>query len=401
MEVKNMDNQAWIKKGEKYLIRNYNRLPFCLVKGSGSYVYDAEGKAYLDFVGGIAVNALGHGHETLVKSIQEQAEKMLHASNLYWLEAQIELAELLIENSPFEQAFFCNSGTEANEAAIKLARKYSKMHYGEGRYKIITLENSFHGRTMGALGATGQSKLQESFLPMVPGFLYVKANDIDALKEKLDKEICAIMLEPIMGEGGVLPLSQDYLQTVKAICEEKDILLIFDEVQCGMGRTGQLFAFQETGVVPDIITLAKGLGGGVPIGAMLVNEKTKNGFVPGDHGTTFGGNPLATKAASTVVKILLESGFLQGVAEKGEYLQQELKLLQEKYSFIKDVRGKGLMIGVELEIPGKDIVAGCLEKGLLINCTHDTVLRFVPALNIIKEDLEKGLDILKQVLAQQ
>lgn len=301
-----------------FLMNTYNRFPVTLVYGKGSWVYDINGKAYLDFTSGIAVNVLGHSHPELVKAIKDQAEKLIHCSNLYWNLPQMELAELLSKNTFGGKVFFANTGTEANEAAIKIARKYGKMK-SEKKFKILSARNSFHGRTLGSLTATGQPKYQKPFEPLVPGFDYFEFNNIEDLRKKVSDEVCAIFLEPIQGESGIIPATKEFLEEARRLCDEYDILLVFDEVQCGMGRTGKLFAYQKYGVTPDILTVAKGLGGGVPIGAVVVNEKA-NVLEPGDHGTTFGGNPLACRAGVTVMKELTKEGFLDEVDRKGRYL---------------------------------------------------------------------------------
>jgi len=377
-------------------MNTYGRQPIVLVKGQGTRVYDADGRSYLDFVGGLAVNSLGHCHPSVVAAIQEQGMKLLHCSNLYWIEPQIKLAQILVENSCLDKVFFANSGSEANEGAIKLARKYAKVTYGEGKYEVITIKQSFHGRTLATLAATGQDKFHQDFQPLPPGFTYVPLGDLDALKKAINPKTCAIMLEPIQGEGGVNVPTVAYLQEVQKLCRENGLLLILDEVQVGMGRTGTLFAYEQFGVEPDILTLAKALGGGVAIGAFLAKEEVAAAFRPGDHGSTFGGNPFATAVGLAAVQTLLKPGFLEHVVQMGAYLQERLNKLQSKYSCIKEVRGKGLIWGLELDRPGAEIVTKCLEEGLLINCTNSTVLRLLPPLIVTAEEIDQAVAIMEK-----
>ncbi len=389
-----------IEDASRYLMNTYSRYPLLLVKGRGTRVYDYDGKEYLDFVGGIAVNVLGHCHPRVVVAIQKQAQRLIHVSNLYHIEPQIRLARLIVENSFADRVFFCNSGAEANEAAIKLARRYGKEHFGEERYWIITAYNSFHGRTMATITATGQEKVRKGFEPLLPGFKYVPFDDIDALKDALDEKTCAVMLEPIQGEGGVRLPSQEYFKEVRSLCDETGALLILDEVQTGMGRTGRLFAYEHYGIEPDIMTLAKGLGGGVPIGAMLAREDVAASFTPGTHASTFGGNPLVCQAALATIETLLEDDryILRECERLGEYLINRLYKLQEEFSgIIVDIRGKGLMVGLELTRECQPIVRAAMERGLLINCTAGTTLRFTPPLTITEEDIDRALDILADI----
>jgi acetylornithine/N-succinyldiaminopimelate aminotransferase len=394
-----VSNQELIELGQKYLLNTYGRLPVAMVKGQGTHLYDADGNDYLDFVGGLAVNSLGHCHPDIVKAIEEQANRLLHCSNLYWIEPQIKLAKLLVDNSCLAQVFFGNSGSEANEGAIKLARKYASLKYGQERHEIITMKQSFHGRTLAALAATGQEKFHQDFQPLPQGFTYVPFGNLEALKEALGPKTCAVMVEPIQGEGGVNVPTMDFMQEVWKLCQEKDVLLILDEVQVGMGRTGTLFAYEQFGVEPDILTLAKALGGGVAIGAFLAKEQVTAAFKPGDHGSTFGGNPLATAAGLAAVNAILQDGFLEQVKEKGLYLQNQLEKLQTKYSFIKEVRGLGLIWGMELDRPGADVVSKCMEDGLLINCTNSTVLRLLPPLIVTKEEIDVAVAIMDKALS--
>jgi len=393
-----MNNNEIVAMGHQYVMNTYGRLPMALVKGEGPWVWDADGNKYLDFVGGLAVNSLGHAHPKVAEAICRQAGTLLHCSNIYWIEPQVKLAKLLTENSSADKVFFCNSGAEANEGAIKLARKYAKINFGPDKYEIITATNSFHGRTLAAITATGQTKYQKGFDPLPQGFRYVPFNDLAALAESIGPHTCAVMLEPVQGEGGVIPARQDYLAGVAKLCKDKGLLLIFDEVQCGLGRTGKFLAYQHYDVEPDIITLAKALGGGFPIGAMLAKNQVAEAFKPGDHASTFGGNPLACTAALAAMEVLLNDGVQENAVVIGEYFKGQLKGLAEKYPFVKEVRGMGLMLGLELEIEGKDIVAKCLSEGLLINCTNGNVLRFLPPLIISKEEADYAVNILNQAM---
>ncbi|MDK2794782.1 MAG: acetylornithine/N-succinyldiaminopimelate aminotransferase [Caldanaerobacter sp.] len=385
---------------KKYLMNTYSRYPITLVEGKGTKVWDDKGNVYLDFIAGIAVNSLGHCHPALVNALKNQSEKLIHCSNLYWNENQIQLAKIIAENSFGDKVFFANSGAEANEGAIKLARKYASLKYGSKRYKVISAKNSFHGRTFGALTATGQEKYHKGFGPLLSGFKYVPFNDIDALKETIDDEVCAIMLEVVQGEGGIHEATPEYIKAVREICDENDILFIIDEVQTGIGRTGKLFGYEHYGITPDIMTLAKGLGGGFPIGAIVAKED-KSVFSPGDHASTFGGNPLACAAGIAVMKEITKEGFLDSVAQKGEYFKGKLESLKEKHSVIKEVRGKGLMIGCEMDMEeASDIVTKAMGKGLLINCISHNVLRFVPSLTVTEEEIDTAIIILDDVLCE-
>jgi len=381
-------------------MRTYGRYPIVPIRGEGCRLWDADGKEYLDFLGGVAVNNLGHCHPKVVAALQKQAAELIHCSNYYQIPQQIELAELLCNHSFADKAFFCNSGAEANEAAIKLARKYSRDTYGPERYEIITAADSFHGRTMATVSATGQEKVQRFFDPLLHGFKHVPFDDLDALEGAVTPTTCAIMLEPIQGEGGVNVPSPGYFQEVRRICDKHDLILIFDEVQVGMGRTGKLFAYEHFDIVPDIMTLAKALAGGAPIGTMLATDRYAAAFVPGTHGSTFGGNPLVCAAAIATVRTILEDGILNRCEEIGEYLEGELQSLQHKYPFVKEVRGIGLMIGMALDIPAGDIVKKGHERGVLLNVTHDTVLRFVPPLTVTKQEVDQMIVILDGILAE-
>jgi acetylornithine/N-succinyldiaminopimelate aminotransferase len=373
---------------DKVMFPTYKRFPIVLVRGEGCRLWDQAGKEYLDFVGGIAVCALGHSSPVVTDALVEQSRKLVHVSNLYYTEPQIELARLLVEHSFADRAFFCNSGAEANEAAIKLARRYSKEKFGAGRHTIVAMSNSFHGRTMGTLSATGQSKIQVGYEPLLEGFRFAPFNDVAALKEAVDDTVCAVLLEPIQGEGGVVCPTPGYLRQVKELCESKGLLLIFDEVQVGMGRTGKLFAHEHYGVTPHIMSLAKALGNGLPIGAMLAVEGLSSAFGPGSHATTFGGTPLATAVSVAVLKSLLKDGWIDHCREIGGYFLSRLKELQQRHGCVKDVRGLGLILGMELDRPGAPIVDGCMKKGFLINGVQDRVLRFVPPLIVEKKEID-------------
>jgi predicted acetylornithine/succinylornithine family transaminase len=383
-------------------MNTYQRFPLVFQKGRGCRVYTTEGKEYIDFVGGIAVNVLGHCHPRVVVAIQKQVQRLIHVSNLYYNEPQIKLAKLLVENSFADRVFFCNSGAEANEAAIKLARKYSKERYGDNRYEIITTHNSFHGRTMATITATGQDKVKKGFEPLLPGFKHVRYNDIEELKSAINERTCAVMLEPIQGEGGVIVPSKEYLKEVRRLCSKRGVLLIFDEVQTGIGRTGTLFAYEQFGIEPDIMTLAKGLGGGIPIGAMLSRENIAEAFSPGSHASTFGGNPLACAAAIATLETVLEDGImLYECKTKGEYFMQRLLDLKNKFStIVVDVRGMGLMLGMELSRDCAPVVKACMERGILVNCTAGNTLRFTPPLTVTLDEIDILVEVLKDVLGR-
>lgn len=395
-----MNTKEIIKLGDKYLMRNYGRIPLAPVKGDGVRLWDADGREYLDFVSGIAVNALGHCNLAVVEAICEQAGKLIHCSNLYYIESQALLAKMLIKNSVMDKAFFCNSGAEANEAAIKLARKYAKVKYGPEKVEIITALDSFHGRTLAAITATGQPKYQKGFEPLPAGFKYVPFNDLQALTEAIGPQTCAVMLEPIQGEGGVNVATMEYIDGVRDLCKKFGALLIFDEVQTGIGRTGRLFAYEHYDVKPDVVTLAKALGGGFPIGAMLARGEAAKVFQPGDHASTFGGNPLACAAALATLEEIIEGKVAEYTGTVGEILYRELEKLREKYGYVKDIRGKGLLVGMELSIEGKKIVDACQEKGLLINCVGGYVLRFIPPLIVSSTEIRQAIGILDGVMAE-
>ncbi|EHP85763.1 acetylornithine transaminase [Methanotorris formicicus] len=393
-----MEQIKYMEEEKKYHLQTYGRLPVVLVKGEGMYVYDIDGKKYIDFLAGIGVNNVGHCHPKVVEAIKKQAETLIHTSNIYYTIPQIELAKKLVNLSGLNRVFFCNSGAEANEAGIKLARKYAKEILGKDGGEIITMENAFHGRTITTITATPKPKYQKGYEPLAPGFKYVTFNDIEALKENITNKTVAIMIEPVQGEGGIHVADKEYLKAVRDLCDDKNLVLIFDEVQCGMGRTGKMFAYEHYGIEPDILTLAKALGGGVPIGAMLSKEEVAKAMGYGDHGTTFGGNPLACSSALATVEVI--EGILGHVEEMGRYFKGRLETLKEKYPFIKEVRGLGLMLGMELEFNGGEIVKKMLEKGYLINCTSDVVLRFLPPLIVEKEHIDGLIEALDEIFSE-
>jgi len=380
------------------VMHTYARWPIALVRGKGSRVRDDAGREYLDFVSGIAVNTLGHAHPELVRAICEQAHTMLHCSNLFQIPLQEELARRLAELAGLERVFFCNSGAEANEAAIKLARKY--WHDRDSpRRTIITAVRSFHGRTLNTLTATGQDKVKSGFDPLPPGFAHVPFGDIAALARAVGSQTAAVMLEPIQGEGGVHPADPAYLRAVRKLCKDAGILLMLDEVQTGIGRTGAMFAFEHAGIRPDVLTLAKGLGGGVPVGAMLARGDVAGALGPGTHGSTFGGNPLACRAALTVLDVIARESLLENVREQGARLMLGLKTLARTHPVIVDVRGEGLLIGAELAVDVADMIARCREAGLLLLSAGPRVLRFLPPLNVTAADIDQALTVLGDCLA--
>ena len=392
--------QDIIKKGNKYTMNTYKRWEIAFQEGEGVYLKDVEGKEYLDMISGLGACNLGHSHPVVVKAIQEQASKFIHVSNAYWIKEQVELAELLVSNSFADKAFFCNSGAEANEGAIKLARKYSYKKYGEGRNEIIAMTSAFHGRTLGTLSVTYNKKYSEGYGPMPEGFKCAEFNNIDSLKSAITEKTCAVILEPIQGEGGLTPATEEFLKDLKTIALEKDILLIFDEIQCGIARTGKLFAHEHYGIEPDIMTLAKALASGFPIGAILATEKLATVFNPGDHGTTFGGNPLACNTALATMNYIIGEKLWEKAEKRGNYFRQELNKLVNKYPWVKTVKGKGLMIGLELDMEGGFIVQKAIEEGVLINCTAGTILRFLPPLILEEKDIQKTIEVLDKIFQQ-
>lgn len=400
MESKKNIDQI-VERANAVLMHTYARTPVAFQKGQGCRVWDQDGRVYLDFLAGIAVTALGHSHPRVVESLKEQSEKILHTSNLYHIEPQIALAEQLVAHSFADQIFFCNSGTEANEGAIKLARRFSIEKFGPRKTTILCMQNSFHGRTLGSLSATGQEKFQKGFGPLVPGFSFVPFNDLPALDQKWDDSVCAVFMEPVQGEGGIRVPDQDYLKEVKKRCRERQALLILDEVQTGLGRTGTLFAHEQFDCQPDIMTLAKALGNGLPIGALMTTGEVAQAFQPGTHAATFGGNPLVTAVACTVLKIISEEGFLARVRQTGAYFREGLKILKDEFPQAIEVRGIGLLLGLALDRPGKPLVEACLDQGFLINCTQDTVLRFTPPLIVEKEEIDALIKVLRELLRKK
>ncbi|MGQ9484304.1 MAG: acetylornithine transaminase [Desulfosoma sp.] len=386
---------------DQVVCSTYARYPVVLERGQGSRLWDADGKEYIDFVAGIAVCNLGHCHPEVTEIICRQAQTLVHVSNLFYTRPQTALADALLRRSFADRVFFANSGAEANEAAIKLARKYSRDKYGPGRFHVITMEDSFHGRTLATLSATGQEKVHKGFEPLVEGFLFVPYNDIEAVRRAMSPQVCAVLVEPIQGEGGVRLGHAEFFKELRELCTERDVLLIFDEVQVGMGRTGTLFAYEQLGVTPDVMTLAKALGNGLPIGAMLATEQAARAFTPGSHASTFGGTPLVTAAAGKVLELIAQESFLAAVRDKGQYFLERLRDLQLRHAEkVRDVRGRGLILGMELADSGKAVVDQCLTRGFLINCTHETVLRFVPPLIIAKDDIDRLIEVLDAVLKE-
>ena len=393
-------NQELVTLTNKYVAKNYGRYPIGLVRGKGTTVWDASGKKYIDFIAGLAVDNLGHCPPSVVNAIRKQAGKLLHVSNLYHIEPQSQLAAELSRLSFADKFFFCNSGTEANEAAIKLARRWFYDNGQPKRFEIITMNNSFHGRTMASLSATAQKKIHAGFKPLLPGFKYVPFNDISALKKALTKKTCAVLIEPIQGEGGVNLAQETYLKTLRKICNEKGVLLIFDEIQTGFGRTGHLFAYERYKIKPDIITLAKALGGGIAIGAMGSTNKIIESFSPGTHGATFGGNPLACAASLASLKILTKKDFLKKASSQGNYFLKQLHYLKENFSIIREVRGIGLMLAVELDRPGAEVVSDCMKEGLLINCIQQNTIRFLPPLIITRKEIDLLIKTLSKIFTK-
>ena len=393
-----LTNEEIFAKDKSDYLPVFARYNIVLDHGDGPYVYDTKGKKYIDFLAGIAVNVVGHNYKPLVDAVSQQASKMIHCSNLYYTEVQVEAAEKLKKLSGMDKVFFGNSGAEANEGAIKLARKYAT-NIDPEKIQIISALHSFHGRTLATLTATGQDHYHHGFGPLPAGFDYVPYNDIQALEAKMSDKTCAVMLEAIQGEGGVHVPDPDYLPKVRALCDKYNAVLIFDEVQCGMGRTGTFFGCQQFGVKPDIVTLAKGLAGGVPIGAFMATDKVANAFHAGDHGSTFGGNPLACAAACVVLNALIDGNLMENAKEIGAYLQSKFEEYKAKYpNLIKEVRGRGLILGMELTRPGREIANECLDYGAIINCTAGNVLRFVPPLNITKAHVDELISVLDKVL---
>lgn len=399
--MEEMSNRAWKERGDRVFIGTYARYPAVMIKGEGCRLIDADGREYLDFLSGIAVCALGHCHPAVTEAIVRQAGELVHVSNLYYTRPQIELAELLTGNSFGERVFFANSGAEANEAAIKLAR----IHSGEGRYQVISLAGSFHGRTLATVAATGQMKFHKGFEPLPEGFVHAPFGDLAALENLITGATCAILCEPLQGEGGVRPLDREYLAGIRALCDKHNLLLIFDEIQTGLGRTGTLFAHEQLGVTPDILTMAKALGNGLPIGAMMTRAEIAASFTPGTHASTFGGNPVASAAAVATLKVMLEDGFLAEVREKGTYFQAELGRLAAKFpELVASARGMGLLVGAVLTeqgtAHGATIVNRMFDRGFLMNFAGNVALRFAPPLIVTRSEIDRVVAALAEVLSE-
>jgi acetylornithine aminotransferase len=398
VERAQMDTCKWMAEADRVMAATYKRTPVVFSKGDGCTLWDTEGRAYLDFVAGIAVCNLGHAHPAVANAVFEQAKTLVHVSNLYYTIPQTELAAWLVDHSFADRVFFCNSGAEANEAAIKLARKYFKDRGEPDRYRIISMIQSFHGRTMGTLSATGQDKIKQGFSPILEGFDFVPFNDFEAVREKIGAATCAILLEPIQGEGGIRSADPQFLENIRRLCNETGTLLIFDEIQTGIGRTGKLFAYEHYGVQPDIMTLAKALANGLPIGAMLAKESVAAAFVPGSHASTFGGTPLVTAASLCVLKTLEQENIIGHCAEVGLYFKERLQALKHRHDSVVDIRGLGLLLGMELNKDGLPLVEACLNKGFVINCVQGNTLRFVPPLIVQKAEIDRLIQCLDEIL---
>ncbi len=395
-----MGSDDFIAMNKEYVFNTYGRTPIMLVEGSGCMVRDSNGREYLDFIAGLAACLLGHGHEGLAECLYKQARKLIHVSNLFHIEPQIQLAKLLTENSFADKVFFCNSGAEANEGAIKLARKFFHDREEHDRYHVVTMNGSFHGRTLATLAATGQTKFRKGFEPPVDGFSHVPFGDMKALEAEVSPQTAAVLIEPIQGEGGVNVPPESFLREVRDLCDRAGCLLMLDEVQTGMGRTGKLFAYEHFGIQPDVMTLAKGIAGGVPMGALLATDKVAESFVPGTHASTFGGNPLAASAGLFVLETVLSNGFLTRVEETGDYLRSKLTELAAKHEIIREVRGLGLMQAIDLKAPGAIVVSALRDEGILVNCTAETVLRFLPPLIVTKGKIDTLTAVLDRILSK-
>lgn len=397
-EVKASQFDEIAEREKQYLLQTYSRYPLAIARGKGVFVYDTEGTKYLDFVGGLGVNALGHAHPRIVKTIREQAAKVIHVSNLYYNEYQGALAERLCSASGLERAFFGNSGTEAIEGALKLARAAGHAAGGEQKCGLVAVEGSFHGRTFGAMSLTGQAKYQKGFEPLLPGVQFVPLNDVEGLHKAVNDNICAIVLEPIQGEGGIRECSVEFLKEARAAADRHKAALIFDEIQCGLGRTGSLFAFRQFGVTPDIVAIAKPIAAGVPLGAFLVREPLAGAITVGKHGTTFGGGPLACRVALEYLSILEDEKLLEQVQRVGAYLKEQLQDVAKKFAIVKEVRGRGFIQGMELTVSARPVVENALAEGVLFNSTHETVLRFLPPFLMEEKHVDKGVRVLRKLL---
>lgn len=382
------------------IMNTYGRFDVTFQKGIGSKIYDITGNEYIDFVSGVAVNCLGHSHPSIIKAITEQSKQLMHISNYYWNTKHTQLSEKLINNCDHEKVFFCNSGTEAIEGAFKLVRKYGKSTGNTDKSTLLYMDNSFHGRSMGALSITGQEKYQKDFLPLIPNVKKINFNDIDDLNENFNENVCGIILEPIQGEGGINVVNSDYLKEVRNLCDKYDALLIFDEIQCGMGRLGELFAYKKFNVIPDVICIAKALGGGFPIGAFISNEKASKALVPGDHGSTFGGNPLGCAVSLAVLNELIEGGIISTIASKEIYIKEKLNELKNKYNVIEEIKGMGLLIGISINTNPKEFMNLCFKKGLLVVTAGTNVIRLLPPLNVTIQEIDEALNILESVMKE-
>ena len=395
-----MNTQEIMERAARVLVPTYSRYPVAIVRGEGATVWDADGKEYLDLAAGLGTSNLGHCHPRVVEAIAHQASRLLHVSNLYHIEEQVRLAEALVERSFAERAFFCNSGAEANEAAIKLVRKAGRDRFGPDRHEIIVMENSFHGRTMATLSATGQAKVREDFEPLLEGFRFVPFNDLQALEAAVTERTCAVLVEPIQGEGGVIVPDEGYLPGLRRLCDARDLLLVYDEIQTGFGRTGHLFAYEAFGAPPHIMTVAKSLGGGVPIGAMLTTDDLAQHLGPGTHASTFGGNPLVCAAALAALEALEAEQLMANARKVGAYFRQRLEELQARHQAVREVRGLGLMIGVELDRDARPFLLNALERGVIISCPKETVWRFLPPLVITEADVDRAVGVLDELLVE-
>lgn len=382
----------------EFVMNTYGRYDVEFEKGLGSRIYDIQGKEYIDFVSGVAVNCLGHSHPAIINALTEQSKKLMHISNYYWNTEHTKLAEKLIQHSDHSKVFFCNSGTEAVEGALKLARKYGKLK-SDCKNIILYMNNSFHGRSMGALSVTGQPKYQQDFKPLIGGVKQIEFNDIEDLTKNFDENVCGVIIEPIQGEGGINIAELDFLQTARNLCDQHDAILIFDEIQCGIGRLGSLFAYKEFGIIPDVVTMAKALGGGFPIGAFMANERASIGLCPGDHGSTYGGNPLGCAVSLAVLNELLDGGIIDGVSKLNGYMVKCLEALKDQYGIIKEIRGFGLLLGIAMEDP-KTFVNTCFSKGLLVVTAGTDAVRLLPPLNVSKADIDAAMAIIGEVLKE-
>lgn len=381
-----------------FVMNTYGRYDVVFEKGLGTKIYDEAGKEYLDFVSGVAVNCLGHSHPAIINALYEQSKKIIHISNYYWNKGQMQLAEKLIHHSDHSKVFFCNSGTEAVEGSLKLARKYGKLK-ADNKNIILYMNNSFHGRSMGALSVTGQPKYQQDFMPLIGGVKQIEFNNIEDLIHHFDENVCGVIIEPIQGEGGINVADLDFLQTARNLCDKYDAVLIFDEIQCGIGRLGSLFAYKEFGVIPDVVAMAKALGGGFPIGAFMANERTSIGLAQGDHGSTYGGNPLGCAVSLAVLNELIEGGIIDSVSQKNIYIKEHLLKLQKKYGIIEEIRGIGLLLGIVVP-DAKKFANACFSKGLLVATAGPKVIRLLPPLNVSNVDIDEALKIIEEVLMQ-